>query len=647
MKPFTKPNIAFRVPEAARKSGGVLIPTLAILAALVAFAFVAFNFTSNVGLFADRSMTRQKAMAIADASLELQFAEWCAVLQYGITFAPPTSSFDNISLPTASMFPSVTNFSATSGTGVNYVVSNYRIQAVDPLEQPVPAGEKPTMISTNNTAVNLYHYLGTVDVSLPNRSGSPVTVRMSRIFQLQNRSPWSYAIFFDRDLEIAPGPAMSITGDVHSNGSLYVGAGGGAITFSGVVEASGNITKGKSDLDPSGRNNTNTTIVYPPGQPRTGVAVQTPLGINHSALNATDSNQNNDSYHEIIEPPASGSDPFTPPEKQTQRFYNMADYKVSISNASNDLGQAATVTVLDSSGATVSPTSNLYKVLTAGATISGKVYSPILTLTGTLQDNREAATMKLTTMNIGALKAAVDGGVIPAKAEGLLVYVNDTRPMKPYVADIPAVPAVKDKKGNIITPAVPAIPGNPKMEAAVFVDNGNILPDNGLTIVTGNPLYVQGDYNTGQTDTTNLPSNTSSGGAPTAANYWQPAALISDALTVLSNSWTTSSTSSSNATRTTLNAAVMAGNVPSDGVNYSGGVENFPRFLENWTNIRFTYYGSMVCLYDSQQAKEPWGKANVYSAPTRDWYFEKKFYTHTPPGTFMVPSYQKLRWFAR
>ena len=34
---------------------------------------------------------------------------------------------------------------------------------------------------------------------------------------------------------------------------------------------------------------------------------------------------------------------------------------------------------------------------------------------------------------------------------------------------------------------------------------------------------------------------------------------------------------------------------------YSGGVENFPRFLEDWSGKTFTYYGSMLELYNSQQ----------------------------------------------
>ena len=44
----------------------------------------------------------------------------------------------------------------------------------------------------------------------------------------------------------------------------------------------------------------------------------------------------------------------------------------------------------------------------------------------------------------------------------------------------------------------------------------------------------------------------------------------------------------------------MAGIVETANNDYSGGVENFPRFLENWSGSTFTYNGSMVVLYLSQ-----------------------------------------------
>ena len=38
----------------------------------------------------------------------------------------------------------------------------------------------------------------------------------------------------------------------------------------------------------------------------------------------------------------------------------------------------------------------------------------------------------------------------------------------------------------------------------------------------------------------------------------------------------------------------------------------------------FTYYGSMIQLYNSRQAIGIWGSNNVYSAPNRAWFFDKR-----------------------
>jgi len=95
---------------------------------------------------------------------------------------------------------------------------------------------------------------------------------------------------------------------------------------------------------------------------------------------------------------------------------------------------------------------------------------------------------------------------------------------------------------------------------------------------------------------------------------------------VLSNNWVdTNAGTQPTAKATTINAAFVAGNVPTTNSNYSGGVENYPRFVENWSGVRFNYVGSMVILFASQQATGPWKSSGVYSAPTRNWAYDKNF----------------------
>ncbi len=100
-------------------------------------------------------------------------------------------------------------------------------------------------------------------------------------------------------------------------------------------------------------------------------------------------------------------------------------------------------------------------------------------------------------------------------------------------------------------------------------------------------------------------------------------------------------------TSDTVNAAFLTGNVPSNDTYYSGGVENFPRFLEDWGGQTFTYNGSMVCMFPSQIADAPWpGTGTVYNPPTRNWAFDNNFTNPNkqPPMTPQVLSLQRSQW---
>src|SRR5207247_4159259 len=80
------------------------------------------------------------------------------------------------------------------------------------------------------------------------------------------------------------------------------------------------------------------------------------------------------------------------------------------------------------------------------------------------------------------------------------------------------------------------------------------------------------------------------------------------------------------ATSTTVNAAFLAGIVKTTSSSYSGGVENFPRFLENWSGDTLTYNGSMVVLFYSKVATGLWkNTGSYYSPPVRNWTFDVNF----------------------
>ena len=74
---------------------------------------------------------------------------------------------------------------------------------------------------------------------------------------------------------------------------------------------------------------------------------------------------------------------------------------------------------------------------------------------------------------------------------------------------------------------------------------------------------------------------------------------------------------------------------------YGGGLENFPRFLEDWGGVTTTYRGSLVSVSFSEKATNycAWAGA-YYGVPTRDWAFETRFSdpANLPPGTPVVGS---------
>jgi hypothetical protein len=154
-----------------------------------------------------------------------------------------------------------------------------------------------------------------------------------------------------------------------------------------------------------------------------------------------------------------------------------------------------------------------------------------------------------------------------------------------------------------------------------------------ITFSSNHPIYVQGHYNNNAA--------------------WYPSALIGDAITFLSTVWNDADHQAATQIRpvaadTDIYAAIMAGHsgTPCDhevagcGVTspYGGGLENFPRFLEDWNPEILLFRGSLVSLTFSQQSTGLWGNGPYYRPPVRDWEFDMRFDQpeNMPPGTPVV-----------
>jgi PilX N-terminal len=169
----------------------------------------------------------------------------------------------------------------------------------------------------------------------------------------------------------------------------------------------------------------------------------------------------------------------------------------------------------------------------------------------------------------------------------------------------------------------------------------------GLTIVSENPVYLQGDYN-------------NPGLSTTFANPAVGAAIIADAVTLLSDNWNDvnsfafpylNTLNGRVAHDTTYRVAVAAGKgIPFinptgyyQDFGTDGGAHNFLRFMEDWgaskPNGKLYYQGSIVSMYYNHQAVGTYKCCTtVYQPPGRAYQFDTNFLTPSllPPLTPML-----------
>lgn len=320
------------------------------------------------------------------------------------------------------------------------------------------------------------------------------------------------------------------------------------------------------------------TVVYQAQKKPHVGAMSLPIGTNNSP----------EAIREIIQTPPSGEDPSSTLGRL--RYYNLAEMILTVSNSG------------------VTATSGNFNGFTT--LIPSNEVASLVTTTNSFRDAREAKTVQPIDINIGALAAWSQTNSNLRDALGSKdvssVYVVDRRTLA----------------GTQL--------------GAVRLVNGQQLPSRGLTVATARPLYVLGHYN--QTNNANL--------ASTNTTTTRPASLVADAVTILSPNWkdtnSTLALGSRPAKPTTVNAAILTGVVETTLGKYSGGMENFPRFLESWGSSNpLTYNGSMVKMFPSLFATNAWGKSDVYDPPKRDWAYDLNFNNadRLPP---LTPSLMKV-----
>ena len=563
------------------RRGSTVPGALILVFVLCVLIAVAFELTNGIGRHTQGTGAVDSAIAIADGSLDYLYANWRQIARTSSNTAPSSSEFAGISAPAADYFPDMKN----------WTLKNFGVVAVDPLLQPLSSvTTTPPKQTGRGPGSYSYVYLATADVEMKLISRT-VTEKVRRVFQKKVQSPWNFALFYNDVLEIQPSAPLTLTGWVHSNDDLYTGSDKLTLTDRLTTAGTWNIGYAPGDTAHAG---TPASPHYPSNEPPAQEDTFQAFGLDPKLLSATDNNPNNDSFREIAEVPNNSF----PDPLGSQRYYNQAGIKVLINGNS--------VVIRNQAGGVCSGSSKGNDLLIYQA-VSAAIKNP-----QTFQDNREGATMSAWNVDVAPIASS-------GMAWNNILYVSDQT----------------------------ATSSNHK---AIRLTNGDTLPKNGLTFVTDNALYIQGNWNTGANPASSASAPDST--RPMDQSYsWRPSAVVADAITLLSSAWQDNNSGKGlnqrTASNTTVNAALVAGNVPtgSKGGNYSGGAENFVRFLEDWTGKTFTYYGSMLQLYSSAYGTGTWGKSNVYAPAQLKWYFDDNFTATAPPGTAVMTSYVQQRWF--
>ncbi len=461
-------------------------------------------------------------------------------------------------------------------------------------------------------------------------NGSRATYRIASVAQ-QNNSRWGvkacvwqdigldeiplfqFAIFYNMNLEIEPGVNMGVTGRVHGNTNIYLFPGSSVtLGFSNDVTASSSIIYNYMTNVDTHHSGTIGTVSTAPGvQMDSGVSsLNLPIGTNNSATNV----------YAVLQIPPSGESPTS--AMGTNRYYNLADVDIVVSNSGVYVHSGY---FLDNFGTTITDWTNFLTMTNAG--------SPIWFYNG-----REQYTNMVTQFDVAKFKTWAENASNPLKT---LFPAGQTAAATVYIADFRSTnyPTYSTNPvSHVITTNILPV------ELGVRLINGTNLPVNGLTVASPDPVFILGDYNT-TTNNVNFSSNTNS-----TVNT-RPASVLGDAVTILSknwhDNWGTNSLDQPVTGDTTINTAIVSGIVPTTAASYSGGVENFPRMLEDWSGHNLWYNGSMVVLFDSQIATGPWtGTGGYYKPPTRKWAFDVNFNdpTKLPPHTPMLWFLTRVHW---
>lgn len=458
---------------------------------------------------------------------------------------------------------------------------------------------------------------------------------------------FQFAAFYNKDLEILPGPNMFLAGPVHTNGNLYLDS-GNTLTINGQVTTARNLYRGRKNNSSCISNSVrihdplNPALLVPNCPSRTQVTNSMVIGWNNMIQVGVQPLQ-------VPDPGMLNNDP-------SGIYWSRADLRLVL-NASSNL-----IEVRDSSNNVISTQTQTFRNHSACQNVARrKVFHnrrerqipDTVTTPPARSDSipgREIVLLDINFTNLlnclhvtnwlGTNKRLND------TSDGGLVFFFT-------VVGPGANPVDANNNGLPDEPSPYGVRVYNANSLRASVSNPSPVPvPKGVTIASDQAIYIWGNFN---------------------ATNWIPAAILADSINILSSGWTDGTGGTVNkdefglnscdinhanraASNTTIQAAFLAGTdvtgfVEGEGghnVNvYNGGLENYPRFHENWTNRTLTYRGSFVSLTTPRKVRGFWA-SQCYTPPIRDWQYDTRFNNaaNLPPLTPRFV-YQKQQLYLR
>jgi len=421
---------------------------------------------------------------------------------------------------------------------------------------------------------------------------------------------YQFAIYdHDSLLIFLDNPILAVEGRVHANGSIYLQCQQG-LSFDGKFSGSGSIIHGSPNSATPYFTTGPQDITFKDADGNWEEMYQ-----DSKWLDATDSSWYNEAasrWGGNVSDNAFGVTdlklPLRDPDGDAHKIVERAIDPVTGEENEDSYENQAELKIID--GKVYQKTASGYTEITSSVPAGAIVYSK-----STFCDHNEWKNINTTDISIDSLKKY---SLLPANG---IIYFSDRRLI-----------GTKDTLYYL--------------QAARLIDGSDLGQP--LSVFSENPVYVKGDYNS--TDK-------------------QPASIVADAITFLSDNWQDGAISGGydtahlTASSTTVNAAIILGERDWSHVTTTSGevqhtssaFQDTPRFLEHWdhSGVTFNYTGSVIALWKSKMGygrgcTSPDGGFFPFWKLPSDfrWTFDESFkdLNQLPPGTPAFQIFQKLGW---